>query len=268
MPMQCSECGFTLSSQGKPCPTCNRLRVQSSGSLQDADSLRAAQILEAIQPPNLPTYAAVQTQASTSAFKQCPECNFACGASVQQCPQCGHKFRTQFAAPVAPKPIHKTTAIGCPKCGSQDIQKVSMLVHTGDEDEPPPPGFNLALAKRLSPPVMPEYTVPQAVYAVGLAGLMFLLGVIAYLVAPTAQGFLGPITLLLLGATVVTGVIAMQNVNQAKLQFERKEQKYHQAMEQWNMLFYCPNCDSIYHLGTHQYAPSNAMHTLLSAIPA
>jgi ssDNA-binding Zn-finger/Zn-ribbon topoisomerase 1 len=192
--------------------------------------------------------------ASASAYKQCPQCGFATSVQVQQCPQCGHRYRTQFkAAEETPrKPANKTTTIGCINCGNHDVLKLSAFKDAESD----------AIA-HITPPISPDYTPPGSIKLAAGVGGMFALSLLT--LAVTGGG--NVLVLILAGILAVgaaaTGLFAAQETSAAKKEYERAHTRYDEQIKQWNMLFYCPKCDTVYNLITQKSAPASQVYTLL-----
>jgi hypothetical protein len=199
-----------------------------------------------------------------SNYKQCPECNLVVESSIVRCPQCGHKYRTQFAPPAPPRPVQSTVAIGCIQCGAGEVQKVSAIVHAEDAavSSVMRRSGSRPLAVLLAPPPRPEYQRPGDLYTAGFLAAIFVIAAIAWAVMGLAL-WLGLIALVVGIIAGVVGLATRNAATTAQKRFATSEARWHKVMDTWNMLFYCPHCDCIYNPATRQTAAPSAMNTLL-----
>lgn len=233
LPMDCPKCGYVMAPFDKECPRCQHA---------------TAAPIETTSSP---------TGAMKAGYKQCPACGFATPVVTRQCPQCAHKFRTEFVPPPQPEAASKTTTIGCVQCGNQNVQKVSALAHADGPAEGSGPVGELLL-----PPKRPEYATPPIVYAALVATTLAVLAAGSTVIAkfdPMEEALTVSLGVVAIGLSI----LAALRVGSEKTRHAVRETLYHQAMTQWNMLFYCPKCDCVYNITTRKSAPSKAMRTLL-----
>ena len=247
-------------------------------------------------------------------YKICPQCQQQAAMDASFCAQCGRPYHTQFVPPVGqtqaiypnqatiPVPaVHSIpvahqgipSAMSCPACSCPDVQKVSLLVHsgtvvtnssgvsvTGGHVFGGGPNFGMvgvtggtsvgqsALVQMLSPPAEPKVPVNRSgcgIVVMVLFGLPFLLGGLVGLVGSGDGSAVVPLVMglgLCGGAFFVWRSGTQEHDNRMRL-YNAQYPAWMEAMERWNLLFCCGRCGCVFNVHDRRAAAPQQMQTLL-----
>ncbi len=159
----------------------------------------------------------------------------------------------------------------CPNCGlSESVKNVSVAaVSSAPED--------LALARRIEPPIRPRYRSPWGLWSKAAVGLL-VLGLVVVLVATeenvsmlrSAGTPVDPLFAYLLISTAVflvpIGLIVASKERQRAIRQEElsiQMSAWGRSMDQWERLYHCERCDGVFSFDRYWLVPTDDMEKSL-----
>lgn len=158
--------------------------------------------------------------------------------------------------------------MSCPRCQSQQITKATEIVNIETAIRPeygPYSGtiihMQSLLAYKLMPPPYPQkaMTISQILIIIcaSLGGILLLF--FSFLLVLVC-GILGGLCLL---GLVLSIVHTVRTGPQRKTEYQAKVARWQTAMSNWDQVYYCHTCSSVYLLHTRAFALVDYMHSLL-----